>query len=200
MMKEHSSRSADPGSDERVRRSKEAVLAAANELLSETGFGGVSVDAVSKRSGVAKTTIYRHWPSRTALLLEACAKLGSRPEAPDTGSLRGDLTALAMYLAHQLRSACWATVLPSIIDAAERDPEIAELQACLHAGFLAPFRTVVERAKGRGELSPSQDPSEVIASIAGPLFFRRWFSREALDESFVSGVVERAVNWSKQQP
>src|SRR5258707_15817170 len=97
--------------DERVRRSKEAVLAATSELLSEAGLGGVSVDAVSKRSGVAKTTIYRHWPSRTALLLEAGAKMGSRPEAPDTGSLRGDLTVLAMYLPGQLRSAGLATAL-----------------------------------------------------------------------------------------
>jgi AcrR family transcriptional regulator len=192
--------SADPETDERVRRSKEAVLAAANELLSETGLGGVSVDAVSRRSGVAKTTIYRHWPSRSALLLEACSKLGSRPEAPDTGSLRGDLTVLAMYLARQLQSARWATALPSIIDAAERDPEIAELQSRLHAGFLAPFRSVVERAQERGELSRSQGPSEVVAAIVGPLFFRRWFSREALDDKFVSGVVERAVNASTKKP
>jgi AcrR family transcriptional regulator len=185
--------------DERVRRSKEAVLAATSELLSEAGLGGVSVDAVSKRSGVAKTTIYRHWPSRTALLLEACARMGSRPAAPDTGSLRGDLTALAMYLAGQLRSACWATVLPSIIDAAERDPEIAHLQSRLHAGFLAPFRAVVERARERGELPRSQDPSEIVAAIVGPLFFRRWFSREALDDPFVRAVVERAVGPSRQE-
>jgi AcrR family transcriptional regulator len=200
MKKEHSSRPADPETDERVRRSKEKVLAATNELLSEAGFGGVSVDAVSKRSGVAKTTIYRHWPSRTALLLEACSRLGSRPETPDTGGLRGDLTALAMYLAHQLRSARWATVLPSVIDAAERDPDIARLQSRLHTGFLAPFRSVVERAQERGDLPRSQDPSEVIAAIVGPLFFRRWFSREALDEEFVSRVVERVVISSAKKP
>ena len=194
MNKKQSSKPDHQETDERVRRSKEAVLAATNELLSEAGFGGVSVDAVSKRSGVAKTTIYRHWPSRTALLLEACSRLGSRPETPDTGSVRGDLTVLATYLAHQLRSARWATVLPSVIDAAERDPDVAQLQSRLHTGFLTPFRTVVERAQERGELPRSQDPSEVVAAIAGPLFFRRWFSREALNEEFVSRVVERAVN------
>src|SRR5579871_5587195 len=98
--------------DERVRRSKEAVLATTYELLTEMGLGGVSVDAVSRLSGVAKTTIYRHWPSRTALLLDACSKLGSRPEAPDTGSLRGDLDVLATNVAHRLQSARWPTVLP----------------------------------------------------------------------------------------
>jgi AcrR family transcriptional regulator len=88
--------------DDRVRRSKETVLATTYQLMSEGGIGGVSIDEVARRSGVAKTTIYRHWPSRSALLLDACSKLGSRAEPPDTGSLEGDLRALATRLAGQL--------------------------------------------------------------------------------------------------
>jgi AcrR family transcriptional regulator len=189
----NSSASLDDDTDERVRRSKEAVLKATYELLSETGLGGVSVDAVCRRSGVAKTTIYRHWPSRTALVLEACSKLGTNPEVPDTGSLRGDLMALALDLARRLKTARWPTVLPSIIDAAERDPEIAGVHARLHAGASGAFRTVVERAQERGEMSNSSDPSEVLAAILGPLFYRRWFSREPLEERFAKAVVERAL-------
>jgi AcrR family transcriptional regulator len=183
--------------DERVRRSKEAVLAATYELLTETGFGGVSVDAVAVRSGVAKTTIYRHWPSRSALLLDACARMRTRPEVPDTGSLAKDLLMLATDLAARLGTARWARVLPSIIDAAERDPELADLHARLHAELIVAFQEVVERGRRRGELSLGRDPSEVIASVIGPLFYRRWFSREALDERFVKGVVENAVRGSK---
>src|SRR6516162_10898962 len=56
----------------RVRRSKEAVLTVTLRLMFEEGIGGVSVDEVARRSGVAKTTIYRHWPSRSALLVDAC--------------------------------------------------------------------------------------------------------------------------------
>jgi len=183
----------DEDTDERVRRSKEAVLKATYELLSETGLGGVSVDAVCRRSGVAKTTIYRHWPSRTALVLDACSKLGTNPEVPDTGSLRGDLMALALDLARRLRTARWPSVLPSIIDAAERDPEIAGLHARLHAGASGAFRTVVERAQERGEVPRDGDPSETLAAILGPLFYRRWFSREPLAERFAKSVVERAL-------
>ncbi len=182
--------------DERVLRSKEAVLAATNQLLSETGLGGVSIDAVSRRSRVAKTTIYRHWPSRSALLLEACSKLGSRPAVPDTGSLKGDLTALAMTVANRLRTERWATVLPSIVDAAEREPAIAALHARLHAGFMTPFHSVIERAVQKGQLSRSTNASELIAAIVGPLFYRRWFSRETLDERFAKGTVERALRKS----
>ena len=178
---------------DRVLRSKTAVLAAAHELLSEGGLGGVSVDAVSERSGVAKTTIYRHWPSRTALLLDACSKLSARPQPPDTGTLRGDLETMALYLAARLQTAGWAKVLPSIVDAAERDPKLAKLQASLHGEMRGAFRTIVERGQERGEAETAIDPAELIAAVMGPLYYRRWFSREPLDEKFVRGVVERAV-------
>jgi len=176
--------------NERVGRSKEAVLTATLRLMFEAGIGGVSVDEVARRSGVAKTTIYRHWPSRSALLVDACSRLGSRPEVPDTGSLRGDLTALATKLAEQLQNARWPTILPSMIDAAERDPEIAEMYARLRAGFSSPYQPVIERAKKRGEVTGRQDHSEVVACLIGPLFYRRWFSREPIDTRFVKWVVD----------
>jgi AcrR family transcriptional regulator len=198
--KKQSDRSDEADTDERVRRSKQAVLAATYELLTESGVGGLSVDAVSRRSGVAKTTIYRHWPSRSALVLDACSRMRAQPEVPDTGSLRQDLAVLATDLASRLRSARWPAVLPSIIDAAERDPEVAELHARLHAEMIVAFQAVVERGQRRGELPPRRDPSEVIASVIGPLFYRRWFSREALDERFVKSVVESAVGGAKDRP
>ncbi len=186
--------------DERVRRSKKAVLTATFQLLSETGLSGVTIDAVSRRSRVAKTTIYRHWPSRTALVLDACSKLKPKSEAPDTGSLKDDVTVLAINLASGLRSARWATVLPSIIDAAERDPELANLHSRMHAEMMTAFRAVVERAQQRGDLSRGRRLTEVAAMILGPLFYRRWFSREPLDEGFVKRVVESAITGAKEKP
>jgi AcrR family transcriptional regulator len=176
-----------------IRRTKEAVLATTYKLMSESGIGGVNIEEVARRSGVAKTTIYRHWQSRSALLLDACSRLGSRPEVPNTGSLRGDLTLLLTRLAEQLRTASWPAILPSIIDAAERDPDIAQLHARLQAGFSAPYLAVIERAKKRGELSSRDDASELVASMVGSLFFRRWFSREPLDDKFVKRLITRVV-------
>ena len=183
--------------DERVLRSKKAVLTTTYSLLSKEGLGGVSVDEVSKLSGVAKTTIYRHWPSRSALLLDACARMASKPEPPETGSLRGDLEVLVAYVAGRLPTAPWASVLPSIIDAAERDPELAAVQARIHSEMRNVFRLVIERAQHRGEISRNADSAELIAAILGPLFYRRWFSREPLTEKFVEGIVARAIAASK---
>ena len=85
--------------DGRVQRSRARVLGATLELLTEQGVGRVSVDEVARRSGVAKTTIYRHWPTRADLVLDACAQLGSDQDVPDTGSFQGDLTALLTSIA-----------------------------------------------------------------------------------------------------
>lgn len=189
-----------PGSNravERVRRSKEAVLQSTYQLLMETGLGGVSVDEVSKRSGVAKTTIYRHWPSRTELLLDACSKMGSKFDIPDTGSLKKDLLELASSITAVLRSKNYSSVLPSVIDAAERDDQVAALHGRMHAEHMAPFYVVIERARQRGELPRGSLASEIVAAVVGPLFYRRWFSREPLDDGFVKSVVERAVSRSK---
>ena len=184
---------------EPLRRSKEAVmaasLAAAYELLTEFGLSGVSVDEVSRRSGVAKTTIYRHWPSRSALLFDAVMQFAPRLQTPNTGSFRGDLTALARGLAQRLQTGRWASAMPSIVDAAERDAEVAEFQSRTHAGMMSGFSAIAARAQTRGELGPNFDASELTAAIAGPIFYRRWFSRQELDDAFVRGVVERALGW-----
>jgi AcrR family transcriptional regulator len=185
--------------DKRVERSTKTVLKTTLKLLAEQGLSGVSVDEVAKRSGVAKTTIYRHWPSRSALLLAACSTLGTRAGAPDTGTLRGDLTTLATILARRLRSERWASILPSMIDAAERDPELAGVHARLHAGFMEPFYAVLARARARGDLPRGRDASHVVASVVGPLFYRRWFSREPLTEAFAESLVDSALGQSHDQ-
>ncbi|MDB5606347.1 MAG: TetR-family transcriptional regulator [Bradyrhizobium sp.] len=183
-----------PELDARVRRSKETVLAVTHQMMSETGLSGVSIDEVSKRSGVAKTTIYRHWPSRADLLLEACSKLGSKFEVPDTGSFRGDIEALVRALASYLRTAPATKILPSIVDAAEHDTKIAKLlHAQVHAYIMAPLYEVIERAQKKGEIGRDQAASHLIARIVGPLFFRRWFSGESLDENFVRAIVQSAI-------
>lgn len=177
----------------RVKRTREAVLSATHRLMFEGGIGGVSIDAVARRTKIAKTTIYRHWPSREALLLDACSRLASHAVAPDTGTLEGDFRALAFRLATQLKSARWPAILPSMIDAAERDPKIAQFQTRMQASFSAAYLTVIARARARGEALRERDPTLVVASIMGPLFFRRWFSREPIDDAVVDSVVEGAM-------
>ena len=187
----------NPAVDDRVRRSKASVLKVTAELLTETGLGGVSVDEVARRSGVAKTTIYRHWPTRSDLLMEACSQLGTEQEVPDTGSVEGDISTLLTNLAELLLTARWASVVPSVIDAAERDADIAAIHSRLQRGHARPFQEVITRAKRNGEISRNVDSAAMIAALIGPLFYRRWFSREPLDDNVVKDVVKRVIDFAK---
>jgi AcrR family transcriptional regulator len=180
-------------SDRRRELSRTKVLAATIELLSKEGFGGVSVDEVSQRSGVAKTTIYRHWPSRAALLLSACSSLGEKPSLPNTGSAASDLKHLVNNMAVSLEKSAWASVLPSILDAAERDPEVNRLYLELVDQFIAPLKLVISNGQKQGELSSDKKPAELAEEIVSSLFFRRWFSRGALSESFTKALLNRVL-------
>jgi len=183
-----------PVGDERVRRSKERVLRATVELLTASGLGGLSVDDVARRSGVAKTTIYRHWPTRSDLVLDACAQLNAEQQVPDTGSYEGDITAFLMGLAELLRTARWSSVAPSIVDAAEREPALAEIHRRIQLGHTAPLQEIIARAVRNGALPASTDASAMSAALLGPLFYRRWFSREPLDETFVQAVATSVIS------
>jgi AcrR family transcriptional regulator len=179
--------------DGRIERSRHAVLTAALELLGESGVGGFSVDEVARRSGVAKTTIYRHWPTREALVVDTCSRLSAEQQIPDTGSLEADLTAILTNIAHLLQTANWSAVLPSIIDSAERDPEFAELVSQIQRGHATPLREALQRATRKGELPARTDLSTTVAALLGPLFYRRWFSREPIDDEFVYATIKRAI-------
>jgi AcrR family transcriptional regulator len=189
------------GTDPRVVLSRERVLTATLDLLTEAGLGGLTFDEVAKRSGVAKTTIYRHWPNRNALIIDACLRMtNDDDEPPDTGSLEGDVKAILTNLAELLVTARWSSILPSIVDAAERDPEIAEVHSRLQRWHAAPLRAVLERAALRGEIPPEVDLSAIAAALRGPLYFRRWFSRDPINDSFVNLIVQTVLAGVRHEP
>jgi hypothetical protein len=95
-------------------------------------------------------------------------------------------------LASLLRSAKWTSVLPSIIDAAERDPNIASMYSELQEEYSSVFRDLLSEAVDNGRLPKNTDVSVLIALLVGPLFYRRWFSREVVSDAFAEQVVAQA--------
>ncbi len=182
--------------DARLERSRQRVLTSAFDLLASTGIGGFSVDEVARRSGVAKTTIYRQWPTREALVADACRRMvvEQEEEAPDTGSVVADVRAILEEIGRLLGSAAWAAVLPSVVDAAERDPDFAEIHSEIQRGHAAPLEAALERGVARGELPADTDRGAVAAALLGALFYRRWFSREPIDETFVGSLVGQVLS------
>lgn len=176
--------------DPRVRRSRQAVLGATADLLAEVGLSQVTIEAVAHRSGVAMTTIYRHWPDLSDLVFDAVDAVAEPCARPDTGSLPGDLRAIIDGLAASLTASRVAGILPSMIDASERDASLARLQARWVRSRRASLRRALARAESRGEIGPGVDADLVAAMFAGAAFYRRLVSHEPLTPRFRAGLVE----------
>jgi hypothetical protein len=84
--------------------------------------------------------------------------------------------------------------VPSIVDVAERDPEFAEVHAKIQRGHAIALRKVLERAAGRGELPATADRAVMVSALIGPLYYRRWFSREPIDDQFVQAIVRNVIS------
>ena len=187
--------------DPRVLVSRERVLTTTLDLLTETGLGELTIDDISRRSGVAKTTIYRHWANRSALVIDACARMTDGAQAPpDTGSLEGDLRTILTGIADLLGTARWSSILPLIVDAAEHDPEFAGIHSRIQHGHAAPLRLALDRAALRGEIPSTSDRNAMAAALLGPLFYRRWFSREQIDAEFVDLIIGSAIAGLHRDP
>jgi AcrR family transcriptional regulator len=187
-------RSGEETVDPRVLVSRERVLRTTLDLLAEAGLDELTIDDISRRSGVAKTTIYRHWPNRSALVIDACGRMTDGDEAPpDTGSLEGDVRAILTNIAEPLGTARWSSIVPSIVDVAEHDPAFADIHRRIQRRHAAPLRTALDRAAGRGEIPSTADRDAIAAALLGPLFYRRWFSREPIDAKFLDTIIGSTV-------
>jgi AcrR family transcriptional regulator len=187
--------------DPRVLVSRERVLTTTLDLLTEAGLSDLTIDEISRTSGVAKTTIYRHWPNRSALVIDACLRMTDGEEAPpDTGSLEGDVRAILTNIAELLATARWSSIVPSIVDVAEHDPEFADIHSRIQRRHAAPLRSALERAAIRGEIPSAADRDAIAATLLGPLFYRRWFSREEIDAEFLEMIVGTLLSICQNTP
>ena len=168
-----------------------AICDATLALLAEVGYDRMSMDAVAARARASKATIYRRWPGKHELVLDA---LRSRHEHPyvaaDTGSLRGDLTATLRTMAEHA-GAQDAELMAGVLRAMRCTPELGD---CMRDQVLesksAAVRTVVERAVARGELPPDAD-ARLAHEVAGALWVQRVLVVGGpVDDAFISHVVD----------
>lgn len=176
------------GRSARVRR---AVLEAALAELAESGYGGLNVEAVARRAGVHKTTVYRQWPDRERLVTDALMhRSDAELPVPDTGALRSDLVALGMAVVAQLTQPRVTTLIRMLVAEGPRLPAFRETARAFWTARFERTAWVVQRAIDRGELPPETNVPMVLESLIAPLYLRLLVTGGDLSEEFVVGAVD----------
>lgn len=176
----------DPALDERIL---EQVLA----LLGTHGYARLTLDELAARSGVAKTTILRRWPSKAAVAAAGIERLALQSaDVPDYGSLRDDIHALLQGAVDTFARGRGQFV-PRLLREAGHHPEIANLvNTVLHTRRQA-YRKVLALAIARGELSPSVDQELLIDLLIGPLWLRLLLTYDPITPEYIGSNVEAAL-------
>lgn len=170
------------------------------ELLIERGYQRLTVEAVAQRAGVNKTTIYRWWPSKGPLLRAALLRSQVLDvDIPDTGSLRGDLIALAGQMARLVGGERTGPVARAMLSGGGQD-ELAFFTRDFFADRLERERPLFARAVARGELSADTDPALLVDLIAGAVWMRILLRQLPAEEEFVESVVDAVLQPIGVQP
>jgi AcrR family transcriptional regulator len=186
--------------DEDVRRgrgrprdeaARQRILKAALKLLAETSFAEVTIDAIAERARVGKATVYRWWPNKAAVVIEAFRE-GFAPQLPfpETGSFRDDIKTQVRHFARVLSGRA-GRMLSEFIVAARTDPDVAHAFRTLWSDMRrAEARQVLNRHKSRGQMRSEVDPDLLLDALYGPLYFRLLAKNEAPGPKYAEALVD----------
>lgn len=182
----------------RSESARQAVLAATTQLIAQEGYGRATMEAIARRAKVSKQTVYRWWPNKATIILEALNEGASAiAPAPDTGVLDTDLR---LFLRRTVAGAKDgnARLLAALMAEAQRDDVFAE---SFRAGFLARRRQVLrellERGRGRGELAASADLDFLVELVFATLWYRILVRHQPLDRRFADQLTETVLALAK---
>ena len=179
----------------RSEKARLAVLAAAADLLLEDGLAAVSMDAVAARAGVSKATIYRWWPTKETLALDALyQEWAAVPPPRDTGSLRGDLLSLLRPWVRLAGGRPYGRAIAALVSEAQADPEFGREY---RARFVEPrreqARVILRRAVERGEIPASTRTEVALDLLYGPVYHRLLHGHAPLNDRFIRDVIDTTL-------
>lgn len=178
----------------RSEEARQRVLSTAQDLIAEVGVGGFTVDAVAKQSGVAKTTIYRHWPTGNDLLLESISCAIEPFPTPNTGSLRDDLIILYTGITKMHDDPAMFRMMLGVMARSAADESFNKLKNELVRERQQPVITVLELARGRGEIPADMDLHFAVDILEGPFASRKMMRGEPITAGEIPKYVDAALN------
>ncbi|MCH9815895.1 MAG: TetR/AcrR family transcriptional regulator [Actinomycetia bacterium] len=173
----------------RAARVQAAILQATTELLVEVGYERLTFEDVATRAGVHKTTVWRRWSTKAALVADA-TRLRSEQHVPipDTGSLQGDFQSLAREVAANIGSDIGARMGRSLVSAAATSTELATELHEFWAHRFTLTAPIIDRAIERGELPPDADKNLLVEALIGPLWARLLLTGEEITPNIADSV------------
>jgi AcrR family transcriptional regulator len=178
----------------RTARTREAVLRAVIDELSDNGYAGATVERVAERADVAKTTIYRRWGSIDGLLADFMADRAARDiPVPDEGGLDADLNALARDVVASLSHPAVRAALGAMVTEATADPAARTVLSRFLGSRVAAMAVIVDRAVARGELPPGTDAAGVIGTVTAVIYYRLYILGDDATQSVAASAAATAV-------
>jgi TetR/AcrR family transcriptional regulator of autoinduction and epiphytic fitness len=179
--------------DPRVERSRRVILEAVLDELGEVGYGSLTIEAVAARAGVGKSTIYRHWSGKLALVEDAFRTLKATVVVPEAGTLRERVVGMLEQVARLVQESTYTACMPALIDAAERDPQVRDFHCRFSAERRAVLVDLLRDAVEAGELPATVDPEFLADALVGSIFLRRLLLHEPLDPALVPALVDQLL-------
>ncbi len=177
----------------RPARAEARILDATLAELAAKGFAGVTVDGIAAVAGVGRATIYRHWATKADVVMAAIRAAAIPPAVPDTGALRSDLAGFATALGEALAEGPFGVLLPVLVEASHRDPELAVLHRRLSIERRAEALRLVDRAVERSELPTDVDRELLLDLVTGCVFSRHLVQHRATSAEAAAAMVDRVL-------
>jgi AcrR family transcriptional regulator len=185
--------------DPRAARSRAAALAAARDLLVEQGWPGITHVAVAERSGIGRTTLYRHWPDTPSLIRDTLGHHIAVAHTEPTGDLRADLIRELEAGRAMLHEPTTDRAIRLVVERSAVDPAYAEMKDALFQAGTRVLREIVCAARARGDLPAGLDPDLAVDQLFGPLFFRRLLANQPVPDGYVPEIVDAFVRGHQEE-
>jgi AcrR family transcriptional regulator len=169
------------------------VLRAAVDELGAVGYSAFSIESVAARAGVAKSTVYRHWPNSLAVITDALETFHQQLVPPPAGSPRAHLVALIGHVAEILADSPFAACIPALIEGARRDAAVAQFHFRYGADRRAELAAVIRAGINAGEVAASINVDLAVVLLLGPLFYQRLMAEMPFDPSRARELVDAVL-------
>lgn len=182
--------------DPRAEHSRRVICRAALDEFAHAGYAGFRMESVAARAGVGRSTLYRHWPDKAALIADALETLNVQPNPTDDGdaaSARRGVEVLLSHLARALTDSPVSACIPALVHATETEPAVRDFFHAYSAQRRRRLTDTIAAGVTAGEFPDHVDPDAAATALSGALFYRRLMTADASDSEFLTRLIDTVL-------